>query len=183
MGEFKRIYKTDLTDRQFMDFWRQAQASGRDRAIGFDLPPMDGPAFCRWMRREDVHPWIVTFRDIPMGLYYLTERHGKSAHIHFLTLPCGTHRTKDRRPVARAAALFGLGASLWEETATSYQLDTLIGITPMSNRTAVKFIMGLGAVDVGVVPGLCWFHDQGENVPGLVTFFNRANVPDWTAKL
>ena len=28
-----------------------------------------------------------------------------------------------------------------------------------------------------------FFHDEGEHSAGLVTVFNRASVPDWTAKL
>lgn len=183
MGDFERIYKTDLTDRQMMDFWRLVQASGRDRAIGFDMPPMDGAEFCRWMRRDDVHPWAVTYKGVPMGMYYLTDKQGKTAHVHFLTLPCSTHRTKDRLPVSVAAGLFGLGSALWERSKTSYVLDTLVGVTPTCNDAAVKYIRRCGAVECGVVPGLCWFHDEGENVPGLVTVFNRASVPEWTAKL
>ena len=183
MGDFRRIYKSDLTDRQLMDFWRLARASGRDRAIGYDMPPMDGPAFCRWMRREDVHPWLVQYMGVTMGMYYLTNRQGKTAHVHFLTLPCGTHRTKDRLPVPVAAGLFALGSALWEKTATSFMLDTLIGITPTCNEAAVKFILRCGAVECGTVPNLCFFHDEGEHSAGLVTVFNRASVPDWTAKL
>lgn len=114
MGEFLRIYKSDLTDRQLSTFWRTVQAAGRARAIGFDGPPMNGQDFCRWMRRDDVHPWLVLFRGEPMGLYYLTNRQGRAAHVHFITLPCGTRRTAGRLPVAVAAGLFGIGSALWE---------------------------------------------------------------------
>lgn len=183
MGDFQRFYKSDLTDRQLMDFWRLVQASGRDRTICFDKPAMDGRDFCRWARQDDVHPWIVTYQGTPMGMYYLTNRQGKTAHVHFLTLPCGTHRTKDRLPVAVAAGLFGLGQSLWEKTATSFMLDTLIGVTPVCNEAAVKYIRRLGAVEYGEVPNMCFFHDEGEHSAGLVTVFNRASVPEWTAKL
>lgn len=183
MGDFARIYKTDLTDRQLMDFWRLVQASGRDRSICFDMPPMDGRAFSSWCRREDIHPWVVTFQGVPMGFYYLTQRQGKTAHVHFLTLPCGTHRTKGRLPVAVAAGLFGLGSALWEKTATSFMLDTLIGVTPTCNEKAVKYILRCGAVECGTVPNMCFFHDEGEHSAGLVTVFNRASVPEWTAKL
>lgn len=183
MGDFARIYKTDLTDRQLMDFWRLVQASGRERSICFDAPPMDARAFARWCRSDDIHPWVVTYQGVPMGLYYLTNRQGKTAHIHFLTLPCTTHRTKGRLPVAVAAGLFGLGSTLWERTATSFMLDTLIGITPTCNEAAIKFIRRCGAVECGEVPNLCFFYDEGEHSAALVTVFNRASVPEWTAKL
>lgn len=41
MGEFARTYKTDLTDRQLMGFWGMMQATGRDRAVTYCLPPLD----------------------------------------------------------------------------------------------------------------------------------------------
>jgi hypothetical protein len=82
-----------------------------------------------------------------------------------------------------AAGLFGLGSSLWERSATSYLLDTLIGITPTCNEAAVKYIRRCGAIECGTVPAACYYHDTGENVAGLVTIFNRASVPEWTTKL
>ena len=92
MGDFQLVYRTELSDRQLMAFWGLVQASGRGRAIGFDRPEPDGPAFCRWMRRPGVHPWLVFWRGVPVGLCYLTRRQGRSAHIHFCMLPCGTRR-------------------------------------------------------------------------------------------
>ena len=92
MGDFQRIYKTDLSDRQLMAFWKLVQASGRDRSIGFDRPAMDGPAFCRFLRRPGIHPWLIAWRGSPMALYWLSDFQGRSAHIHFCMLPCGTRR-------------------------------------------------------------------------------------------
>ncbi len=296
MGEFLRIYKSDITDRQFAAFWRRVQEAGRARAIGFDGPPLSAQDFCRWMRRDDVHPWLVLFRGEVMGLYYLTNMQGRAAHVHFLTLPCGTRRTADRVPLAVAAALFGLGSALWErlphaedettlvpkedlghkhesadesralvpfsapwhkhgssplvphaahghkregeELAPSeserhklldtsgsgglpfpssfnmgdgraphssravhgsgaclfappspfpavpaFRLDALIGVTPVVNREAVRFVRRLGGEPCGTVPALCWMHDGGVNVAGLMTVFSRTTVPAWAAKL
>lgn len=67
MGEFARTYKTDLTDRQLMGFWGMMQATGRDRAVTYCLPPLDGHGFVRWMRQDDVHPWFVTWQGQPAG--------------------------------------------------------------------------------------------------------------------
>lgn len=184
MGDFTRIYKTDLTDRQMMDFWRLVQASGRDRDVAYCLPPMDGKGFCRWMRREDVHPWAVLYRGTPIGFYFLTDKQGKSAQVHFCTLPVGTRRTKERLPLIRAAGLFGVASSLWERNQSGgYVLDTLIGITPLCNVKAVKYVRTLGAQDCGIVPGMCWYHDTGENVPGLLTVYTRETVPEEAARL
>jgi hypothetical protein len=198
VSDFIRIYKSDITDRQFAAFWRRVQEAGRARAIGFDGPPMDAQDFCRWMREDGVHPWLVLYRGEPVGLYYLTNWQGRAAHVHFLTLPCGTRRTAHRVPLAVAAALFGLGSALWEREdstlgteadsapgngAPLFRLDALIGITPVVNREAVRFVRRLGGEPCGVVPALCWMHDGGVNVAGLMTVFSRSSVPSWAAKL
>lgn len=184
MGEFARIYKTDLTDRQLMEFWRNAQLAGRDRAFAYCLPPMDGPGFVRWMRRDDVHPWAILFRGIPVGMMLLTDRRGKTAEVHFCTLPVGTARYAKGLSLVRAMGLFALASALWEPNVSGgHVLDTLIGVTPATNTAAVKYAVSLGGEAVARVPGACWFHDTNENADGVFTIFNRNSVPRQFAAL
>lgn len=184
MGEFAKIYKTDLSDRQLMQFWGMVQSAGRDRSVTYCMEQTDGPGFCRWMRQPDVHPWIVLFKGVPCGFYYLTDMQGKSARVHFCTLPMGTHRTKSKIPAVVGFGLFALGSLLWEANESGgFRLDTIIGVTPVCNKEAVKFIHKVGAQDIGVVPDACWYYDTNENVPGLVTIYTRNTLPEWTAKL
>lgn len=187
MGEFARFYKSELPDATLAEFWENVCRAGRGRSIGFDAPAPDAQGFCRWMRRPDIHAWLVTFRGRAMGLYYLTARQGTSAHVHFCMLPCGTARTAGfaelpRLPVIRAAALFGLSAALWQGLGTERQLDTLIGVTPTDDTRAVRFVRALGGGE-HTVPGLCWRWDERRNVPGLVSVFSRASVPAWASYL
>ncbi len=202
MGEFQRIYKTDLSDRQLMAFWKLVQASGRDRSIGFDRPAMDGPAFCRFLRRPGVHPWLIAWRGSPMALYWLSDFQGRSAHIHFCMLPCGTRRVEApaeavpqagrrgesregrvRLPLGRAAALFGLASALWGGQGRGFVVDTLIGITPASNAPALSLMRSLGGQEHGSVPGLCWLYEAKVNVPGILSTFSREAVPQRAAAL
>ena len=185
MGEFSRVYKADLTDRQFMAFWRLVCDAGRDRAFTYGVPSMDGHGFVTWMREPDVHPFGILYHGIPLGVMVLTEKRGKTAKVHFCTLPAGGRRTADRRMnITKAAGLFALGNALWEENGSGgYVIDTLIGITPKPIVSAVKYALALGGEFCGIVPGLCWFHDTNENADAVVTAFTRKNVPDWTAKL
>lgn len=185
MGDFKRIYKGDLTDRQIIAFWRQVENSGRSRKIGFDCPPFSAEGFCHFMRREDVHPWWITFRDEPIGLFFLTDRIGKTAQAHFVTLPQGVRRIRNKRiSVVVGFGLYALGKSLWERNVSGgFLLDTLIGVVPTCNKEAVKFAASIGGTNSGLVPGACYFHDTGENVPGVVMAFTRENIGEWATGL
>ena len=203
MGEFQRIYKTELSDRQLMAFWELVKAAGRDSSIGFDRPAMDAPAFCRFLRRPGIHPWLVAWRGRPMALYWLSNMQGRSAHVHFCMLPCGTRRVEVpaeavpeaarrrgegrggsvRLPLPRAAALFGLASTLWEGQGSGFVVDTLIGITPAVNGPALSLVRSLGGQEHGSVPGLCWLYEARVNVPGILSTFSREAVPQRAAAL
>jgi hypothetical protein len=80
--------------------------------------------------------------------------------------------------------MFALGSILWDRNISGgFVHDTLIGVTPVCNASAIKFIHALGAQDCGIVPGACFYHDTGENVPGLYTIYTREAVPEWTVSL
>lgn len=92
MGLFERIYKSDLTDRELAAFWHAVRDSGRDAGFAYCLPTMDDAGFVAWMRKPDIHPWIVRCGGVPIGLFLLTDVQGKTAQVHFCLLPCGSHR-------------------------------------------------------------------------------------------
>lgn len=187
MGEFSRIHQTDLTDRQLMDFWMLAQASGRDRAWSIEVPPLSPGDFVGKVRQDGRHSWFITFRDVPCGLFTLdiADSKSRSAKAHFLCLPCGARRTATKGvTVIRGMGLFALGQALWETTpAGTYRLNTILGATPACNRIALKYLHILGAEFVAAVPDMFWAHDEAVNVGGVITTFTRDRVPEWCAKL
>ncbi|WP_297137198.1 hypothetical protein [uncultured Desulfovibrio sp.] len=185
MGEFGRIYKSDLTDRHLMAFWDMLASAGREREMTYCMAPLDDFGFVRWMRQSDIFPWIITWKEQPVGIAYLSEMAGKSAKIHFSMLPQGTRRIGSRKlSVIRGFGLYVLASFLWEvDDKGEYLLDTLIGLTPVINTKAVKFIRSCGAQECGIVPGACFYHDTGKNVPGLVTIYTRETVPSWARVL
>ena len=187
MGDFSRIYKADLTDRQLMAFWDMVRNAGRDRSVGYDEPAVNPAGFAQWMRHPDVKAWLVLFRGAPQGLFYLSGMQGKSAQAHFCTLPMGTERIDT--PMGRLSALvcmglYAIGQALWQRNVSGGSvLDTLIGITPACNARAVRYVRALGGAEFCTLPGACFFHDTGENVPGVVTVFTRETTPEWAASL
>lgn len=188
MSEFSRVYISDLSDRELMQFWAAVCASGRDRSFMYCFPKMDGSDFCRFLRQPFINPWLVLFRDVPFGLFYLADRKGKTAQAHICTLPMGTMRTREtpigRLPAVRALGIYAMGKALWERNVSGgFIMDTLVGFTPVCNKDFVKYVHSIGAQDCGIVPGICYYHDTNENVPGLITYCTREFLPEWTAQI
>lgn len=178
MGEFTRVYKTDLTDRQIMDFWVNVRLARRDRTFAYCLPKMEPEDFVQWMRKPDVHPWAIVYRGVPVGLCLLTNKEGSKAEVHFCVLPVGLRRYSKGLSLAKAAGLFALSKALWEkDECGGYTLDTLVGVTPVSNKPALKYAIGLGGEVAARIQNYCWYHDKNRNVDGVFTIFNRNNVP------
>ena len=188
MGDFSRIYKGDLTDRQLMAFWDALCAAGRGRSICFDVPLMDSAGFAQWLREPGVAAWLIMHGGRVRGLYFLTCMQGKTAHGPFAMLPMGPERVKTpagKVPLARAFGMYCVGTSLWEKDANGLPiLDTIIGVLPASKTTAVKLVEGTGIGKFfGILPGACWFYDGNVNVPAVIHVYERSSVPAWCAGL
>lgn len=184
MGEFSRIYRSDLSDRDFMRFWAMLKEAGRDTATFYNVPPMDGQAFVAWARSADVHPWIILFRGAPCGMAWLTDQEGATAKCHFATLPQGAKRTEGRMGVAQGFGLYALASWLHaRDEEGHYILDRCYGVTPMYNRAAISFIHRLGAIDITVLPGAVFNFATGHNADALLTMYTRDTVPAENATL
>ena len=182
MGEYSRIYKADLTDRHLQGFWQLVLDAGRGRRLGWNMPALDAPAFVRWMREPEAHPWIVLFRGAPIGLFLLTEKQGRAAKVHFAMLPSGNARTAagpfGRFPATVGAGLYALASALWERGADgAFLLDTLIGIVPRSFTDAEKFVRRMNGQGFPL-PRWAWLHDEGRNDDCTVTCWTRAQVSE-----
>ena len=178
MGEFSRIYRSDLSDRDFMRFWAGLKEAGRDTATFYNVPPMDGRAFAAWARSEGVHPWLILFRGEACGLFWLTDQEGATAKCHFATLPQGARRTQGRMGVAQGFGLYALASVLHaRDEEGRYLLDRCYGVTPLFNRAAVAFIHRVGAMDLAVLPGAVFNFATGHNADALLTMYTRDTVP------
>ena len=187
MGEFSRIYKADLTDRQLASLWEMVRAAGRDRKVLFGLPPMDGTQFADWLRREDESLWAILFRGVPCGVMLLDSLRGKTADIHFCTLPFGTLRLEThagRVPGPVGFLMYVIGTALWERNASNgFILDTVYGTIPECHEAALKTCARAGVKFHSKLPSFCWCYDTGDMVDGIMTISTRAEFPQWTAAL
>lgn len=178
MGKCGRIYRDAVPEAAWEAVYTELAAAGR---LGASFPGSARPDynyFLDLLARPDRESWLLTFGRELAGVAYITDREGTSARIHFAFLPLKAVRCKDvAAPVALARYVT---ASLVRDTFRGeYILDTLIGLTPTWNKSAVKLILRAGGRPVGVIPGACP-EKEGRNSPGLVTWYNRESTsPEW----
>lgn len=187
MGEFSRIYKRDLTDRQLASLWDMIREAGRDRAAMFGFPRMDGLQFADWVRKESEGLWAVLYGGELCGMMRLDRIRGKTADVHFCTLPCGTRRVETptgRVPFSVAFIEYAVGSALWERSASNtFILDTIYGIVPECHAAALKTIARTPAKFLARLPQYCWSQETGDMVDGIVTISTRTEFPQWMAAL
>ena len=181
MGQFGRIHKDALEDAALAEFYRRLLVSGRERASFYNIPRMSVPEFVNEVRDQANPWWLLTFENDMAGMYYLTERQGKSAVVHFTFLPLPAMRTEKGVPAAVALARFGLAKVLHDTYMDgTHIIDSLGGKTPEWNTAAVKVVRRSGATVLGSMPAACYCHDSGANTPGLITYYTRETVPaEW----
>lgn len=178
MGEFCRFYKSDVQPGVWWKVYEALDESGRLQSSFPHLRQCSWDAFQDITHGKDRYSWILTFRDEIAGVVYLSDMAGTAAYVHFAFLPVRATRTMGRLPVPVAAGRFAVASILRDKKDGEYILDTLIGITPISNKAAVNMIMRCGAVRVGEIPGAVFEYGRDRNGAGVVTYYTRESTPD-----
>jgi hypothetical protein len=181
MGDCARYYRDGVPESVWEGIYNRLDQTGR---LSDAFPPLAVVTLCDFMdfyAAPGRFSWVVTFKDEIGAVARLADMDGYSAHIHFAMLPTQTRRSSGRLPAPVAIARFFVAGVLWDrDDDGGHILDTLLGITPVTNRAACKVVKSCGAVVMGEVPGLCRVSGHERNVPGMVTYFTRESVcSDW----
>ena len=50
-------------------------------------------------------------------------------------------------------------------------INTVLGVTPVTNQAAVKLLRVIGWTELGVIPGLCYLAKESRHVGGVISFY------------
>ncbi len=174
ISEITITSKHDLTDNDLCRFWHCVREAGRDRAVFYDCPPMDDQGFADFVRRPDVSFWMERADGVNFAAFWLTDRRGETADLHFCVLPVGSARADgEPLPITAGRKAFEVLFSL-RSASGSPVFAYLVGKTPANNAPALKFARRLGGIPCGAIPGGAWFHADGKNVDLVINKFERA---------
>ncbi len=183
MGQCGRMHRDEIPDDLLADFYLRLNRAGRERASFYSRPRMAVMEFVNLVRLPENHWWLLTFNHDMAGMIYLTDILGKSAMVHFCFLPLPAARAECGVPAPVALGRFGVSSILHDAHMDGVHiLDVLTGKTPVWNRAAVKLICRCGAAIAGTIPSVCFSHDSGANLPGVISYYTRETVPaEWAA--
>ena len=152
-------------------YWAALEDSGRLKYRLCDTKDPDFSDVLRMIKLNGPHLYFVEFPDVlPIAAeFMLNNFSGKAAQIHFSLHP--QLPTRLGLPMVRhiVESIFD-----WQTQDGKPYLDSLFGLTPVTNRAACIFVLKVGFKKRFVLPSGMW--DRGEAVDAMVTTFTREDL-------
>ena len=149
------------------DYWQDLYAAGYLESRLCDIA---GPTVNNAMELMNTHGrsmYFVTVEGKLVGEFTLDNFTGKAAQIHFSTHP--DLQFRDAIPLVRDVV-----KSIFDWTTQGKEepyLNSLYGITPVTNRAACIFVLKVGFEKQFILPS--GMRDKGEVVDGMVSTYTR----------
>jgi hypothetical protein len=147
-------------------YWSALEAAGR---LKYRLCDTEEPGFSdvlRMIKYNFPHLYFVKFPDVALiaAEFMLNNFSGKAAQIHFSLHP--QLHTRLGLPMVRhvTESIFD-----WKAKDGTPYLNSLFGLTPVTNRAACIFVLKVGFKKRFILPGGMW--DRGKAVDAMVTTF------------
>lgn len=155
-----------IPDELILWIWDKMCESGREKHVFWNGCVRDGLSFIAFLRRYDTYPIVVvdTQKGEPCAIGWLNGVERTHALVHFCVLG---------KPWP------GIGQAALEYWKSFGLLKVLVGITPETNRPALKYVGKLGFEVVGTIPKLCEMHYDGTLVGGVVTYRDMEGGNDY----
>lgn len=102
----------------------------------------------------------------PVGHFHLTHFEGLTARLHFSLLR-QVHGPEALK-IAKAT-LHLIFKEMRDEPQPRPLVQTLFGITPTSNRLAIRFLTRSGFKPLATIQNACFIHERNEYIPALLS--------------
>lgn len=155
-----------MRDSEMAGLFDAMAEAGTARTVFYDGTVNNRDEFVREMKRRDTHLFVVRERETLLAFFWLNTLEGRSARIHF----CGFRPLFGR---SSAVARECLKRTLHMRAGADFVLDTLIGVTPVENRLAVRMLKRAGMIPVGVIPGMLDNAYTRQPMDALVSYCTR----------
>ena len=168
-----RHYPEHLTLQDLVDLWFLLVEDGLDAELFYDGSVQVQGDFVEFMQTQGREFYLIEDEGEPAAIMWLDNWAGRCARIHFCVF---------RRAHGPKALDIGRFVTDWLLCATGQDgtksLDVLVGVTPETNRLAIRFIKRLGFQMVGTIPHAVPMAD-GSQVGAVISYLKENEHGRW----
>jgi len=135
-----------FTDSEIVDIYNRMKANDTVDGVFIDEQIVSADDFLRVMKYGENHLYLVLDDDRIVAFFWLNRFEGKTARLHFGFLDLGR---KDKVDIGKQCVEEVLALT---DNMNEYVFDMLIGVTPISNKAACKYVQAVGLKKIGVLP-------------------------------
>lgn len=170
------VHKIKFADVQLYEVWDKMCDANVVKDTFYDGCVSNHHEFRDFVRREGNEVFFVFYEGKLGMVAWMNDRVHKRACIHFTTLPQTWGRKIDGVSIAMKLGRFVVSTIVRE-----MDIDVLVGVTPVRNKLACKYVQRVGAVPVGIAPNMCWFADTQQSEPAMISTITRESTEEeWT---
>lgn len=130
---------------------------------------IDSPdKFLTYMKNGPAALYINVKNGEVSSYFWLSDIEDKTAYLNYCSLPVTRYRNTVK--IGRHNISFLLNR---QDGSGNYILDMLLGLTPVRNKTGVRFAKLCGAHILGTLPLGAYIYSTGKSEPAVLSYFVR----------
>ena len=152
--------------------WQKIVADGLVPILFYDGCIQKEEDFLCAMMDGQTCPWVVSDEKKFVFFAWMNKPEGKAMRAHFTMFRDSWGRKRNALAIARHM----LGHMLTRKDDSGYVVDTILGVTPVTNKLACRFALGFGMTRVGIMPNVVTLFYDGRTTDGLLTYATRESL-------
>jgi hypothetical protein len=158
----------NMSDSYLSQAYRRTVIEKAIHKIFYDGTIKNTNDFISFFKQEDIELFFVYYKGEEAGFLWLSPFVQKSAFITY----CLYKNFLRESLVISQACINGIFSRKNKDDEAIF--DTLLGLTPASNKLALKFLRKNGMEVVGKIPGLIFDNAKNKSIDGIISYLSRS---------
>lgn len=160
----------NISDRHLAQIYRRVVREKTIHKTFFDTRVENTKDFLSYFKAENLDFYLVSYNGQESGFFWLKKFLPRASFITYCFYRSfwGEHTLE----ISKACIDYIFGRKNEHDDP---EIDILMGLTPASNKLALKFLAKNGMKIVGNIPNLIWDDQKGKLVDGVLSYRHREN--------
>ena len=163
----------DITQPMLRMVWERILEESLVPVLFYDGSIQTWPQFLECMTRQGGCPFVIIRKANPVMFAWVNDTEGQSMRMHFTMFRDSWGEKRHAAAIARHLLEF----VLTRKDEQGFLIDTIVGVTPTSNRLACRFVQRVGLTKLGVIPhAISLYYEDGRTDDAMVTYATRETL-------